>query len=157
MTSYVSIVKQLCINNLNLSQDLLNEIKSYCFYDIKTWELINFIKYKKQRICHLFKYATISRANPYDLFVYNENTDQQWVFWTFDEDDGKNRQFQAYNCKYCGNYKVFENDIIFHTDKIICYCTDVYDDVPDLISINSDNQDEFDDFHTIFDDDSIGV
>ena len=50
MTSYKSITKQLFINQLNLSYDLLNEIKSYCFYDTKTWELMNFIKYKKQRI-----------------------------------------------------------------------------------------------------------
>jgi hypothetical protein len=154
MTSINSIAKQMCINSLNLSHDLLNEIKSYCFYDIKTWELINFIKYKKQRICHLFKNSTISRANPYDLYVHDENTDQQWVFWTFDEDDGPNRQFQAYNCKCCGNYNVFENDIIFYTDKIICYCTTNYDDIPDLISINSDDEEtEFDDL----DHDSIGV
>lgn len=150
MTSINSIAKQMCINSFNLSYDLLNEIKGFCFYDIKTWELINFIKYKKQRICHLFKNATISRANPHDLFVYDENTDQQWVFWTFDEDDGPNRQFQAYNCKYCGNYKVFENDIIFHTDKIICYCTTTHDDIPDLIDIT--DEEDFDDD----DDDSIG-
>jgi hypothetical protein len=154
MTSYGSIAKQLCINKLNLSHDLLNEIKSYCFYDIKTWELINFIKHKKQRICHLFKNATISRANPYDLYVHDENTDQQWVFWTFDEDDGPNHQIQSYNCKYCGNYKLVSNEN--YINKIICQCND-YDDLPDLISINSENPDEFDDFDTIFDDDSIGV
>jgi hypothetical protein len=100
----------------------------------------------------LFKTATISRANPYDLFVYNENTDQQWVFWTFDEDDGPNRQFQAYNCKYCGNYKVISNEIYF-TNKIICYCTYDYDDLPDLIDIT--DEEDFDDDN--FDDDSIGV
>jgi hypothetical protein len=152
MTSSNSIAKQIFINSFNLSYDLLNEIKSYCFYDTKTWELMNFIKYKKQRICHLFKTATISRANPYDLFVYNENTDQQWVFWTFDEDDGPNRQFQAYNCKYCGNYKVISNEIYF-TNKIICYCTYDYDDLPDLIDIT--DEEDFDDDN--FDDDSIGV
>jgi hypothetical protein len=146
MTSINSIAKQICINNLNLSHDLLNEIKSYCFYDIKAWELINFIKNKKRRIHDIFENATISRANPYDLHVYDENNDQQWVFWTFDEDDGPNKQFQAFNCKCCGNYKVFENDIIFYTDKIICYCVGGIDD-----DYNDDN-DQFMD-----DDDSIGV
>jgi hypothetical protein len=153
MTTSNSIAKQMCINSLNLSYDLLNEIKSYCFYDKKTWELMNFIKYKKQRICHLLKNSTISRANPYDLYVYDENTDQQWVFWTFDEDDGPNRQFQSYNCKYCGNYKIISNEIYF-TNKIICQCND-YDDLPELISINSDNED--DDDEQFIDDDSIGV
>jgi len=161
MTTINSIAKQMYINKLNLSHDLLNEIKSYCFYDIKAWELINFIKYKKQRICHLFKNATISRANPYDLYVYDENTDQQWVFWTFDEDDGPNKQFQAYNCKCCGNYKIVANEN-YATNKIICQCND-YDDLPDLISITDDDNDfdydifdDDDDFHDL-DDDSIGV
>ena len=49
MTSFNSITKQMYINKLKLSYDLLNEIKSYCFYDRKTWELMNFIKYKKTR------------------------------------------------------------------------------------------------------------
>ena len=152
MLSDLSYIKQLYINKFHLSNDLLNEIKSYCFYDKKTWELMNFIKYKKQRICHLFKYSTISRANPYDLFLYkNENTDSHWVFWTFDDDDGPNKKFQAYNCKFCGNYKSVLNEFYF-TNKIICSCND-YDDLPDLISINSD--DEETDFE--YDDDSIGV
>jgi len=149
MATINSIAKQMCINSFDLSYDLLNEIKSYCFYDKKTWELMNFIKYKKQRICHLFKNATVSRANPYDIYINNENTDQQWVFWTFDEDDGPNKQFQAFNCKHCGNYNVFVNDIIFHTDKIICLCPTILHDIPELIEI-TDEEDEFDD-------DSIGV
>ena len=147
MTSYKSITKQLCMNQLNLPFELINEIKGFCFYDIKSWEMMNFIKNKKRRIHDIFENATISRANPYDLYVYDENTDEQWVFWTFDEDDGPNKQFQAFNCKCCGNYKVFENDIIFHTDKIICYC---------IGDIEDDYDDEDDEFQ-FMDDDSIGV
>lgn len=154
MTSFTSIAKQLCINKIDLADDLLNEIKSYCFYDTKTWETMNFIKYKKDRICGLFRNATISRANPYDVYFGDESTEQQWVFWVFDEEDGPNKQFQCINCKYCGNYKVFGNDIIFHTDKIICYCTNDNESLPDLIPLNSDDEDEFD-FHDD-DDDSIG-
>jgi hypothetical protein len=153
MTSYNSIVKQLYINTFNLSTDLLNHIKSFCFYDIKSWETMNFIKYKKQRICDLFNTATISRANPQDVFLDDANTSQQWVFWTFDEDDGPNKQFQGYNCKCCGNYKLISNEFNI-IDKITCHCNNDYDDLPDLISINSDDEEsEFDDF----DDDSIGV
>jgi hypothetical protein len=144
MTTFNSITKQMYINKLNLSDDLLNEIKSYCFYDTKTWELMNFIKHKKQRICHLFKTATISRANPYDIYFDDEDTDQQWVFWTFDEDDGPNRKFQAYNCKCCGNYKVITNEM-YYTDKVICFCND------------DDDDDDNDDDEQFIDDDSIGV
>jgi hypothetical protein len=138
MTSINSIAKQMYINKINLSYDLLNEIKSYCFYDRKTWELMNFIKYKKNKICHLFKTATVSRANPYDIYFDDVNTDEQWVFWTFDEEDGRNNQFQAYNCKCCGNYKIIANEI-YYTDKVICYCVD------------DDDDEQF------VDDDSIGV
>ena len=154
MLSESALIKQMYINKLDLSSDLLNEIKSYCFYDVKSWETIQFIKNKKRRIHHLFANATISRANPQDVFLHDDaNTSQQWVFWTFDEDDGPNKQFQAYNCKYCGNYKFISNINII--DKITCHCNNDYDDdLPDLISINSDDEEsEFDDF----DDDSIGV
>ena len=154
MTTPTPITIQLHINKLNLSDDLLSEVKSYCFYDVKTWETINFIKYKKRRIHDLFKYSTISRANPYDLYFGDENTDQQWVFWTFNEDDGANRQFQAFNCRCCGNYKVISNEI-YRTNKIICQCIGNDDDIQDLIDIQTDTDDndgtEFDN-----DDDSIG-
>lgn len=158
MLSYNSLTKQMYINRFtvsnDLSNDLSNEIKSFCFYDTKTWELMNFIKYKKNKIHNLFKTATISRANPYDLYFGDGNTDEQWVFWAFDEDDGANKQFQACNCKYCGNYKVVANET-YRTDKIICHCIgnddDDDDDVPPLIEIMSDDDDDD------FDDDSIGV
>jgi len=153
MLSSNSLSKQLHINKLNLSDDLLNEVKSYCFYDVRSWETINFIKYKKRRIHELFKHSTISRANPYDLYFGDENTDQQWVFWTFNEDDGPNRQFQAFNCRCCGNYKVISNET-YRTNKIVCQCIDNDDDIPDLIDIQTDTDD--DENNNDNDDDSIG-
>jgi len=153
MTTPTPITKQLHINKFNLADDLLNEIKGYCFYDTKSWETINFIKYKKNRIHELFKYSTISRANPGDLYFEDENTAEQWAFWTFNEDDGPNRQFQAFNCRCCGNYRIIAGEI-YHTDRIICHCI-VDDDIPDLIDIQTETDDtdgsEFDN-----DDDSIG-
>jgi hypothetical protein len=150
MLSSNSLLKQLHINKLSLSYDLLNEVKSYCFYDIRTWETMNFIKYKKRRIHDLFKHSTISRANPYELYFGDENKVQKWVFWTFNEDDGPNHQFQAFNCRCCGNYRVVSNEI-YRTNKIICQCIDYddYDDLPELIQIETDDDDDDDD-------DSIG-
>jgi hypothetical protein len=147
-TTTIPITKQLHINRLNLSYDVLNEIKSYCFYDIKTWETINFIKYKKDRIKYLFETSTISRAQPYDIYFNDSNTDQQWVFWTF-IDDGPNPQFQSYNCKHCGNYKIIGNNGNNYIDKITCFCVDFDDDIPPLIDINDNTDDD--------DNDSIGV
>lgn len=144
-----SFIKQLLINKINLSDDLTNVIKSFCFYDVKSWETIQFIKNKKRRIQYLFKNATISRANPHNVYFHDENTDQQWGFWTFDEEDGENVQFQSYNCKYCGNYKMISNEV--YIDKIICHCIDDYNDIPDLDDIDDDY------FEYENDDDSIGV
>jgi len=147
MTTLTPITKQMHINRFNLSDDLLNVIKGYCFYDIKSWETINFIKYKKYRIHNLFKTGTISRANPYNLYFGDQNTEEHWSFWAFNDDDGPNKQLQAYNCKYCGNYKIIANEN--RPDKIICHCiVDEYADLPPLIEILSDDED---------DDDSIGV
>jgi hypothetical protein len=155
MTSSISITKQIYINKFNLSYDVLNKIKSYCFYDIKTWEMLQFIKYKKSRIHHLFTTSTISRANPFDIYFNDANTDEQWVFWTFDENDGGNRQFQCCSCRHCGNYKIIGNNHNHnYINKVICFCVDDYDDIPPLININDDDDDDDDDF---IDDDSIIV
>jgi hypothetical protein len=132
-----SLSKQLLINKLNLSSDLSDIIKSYCFYDMKSWETIQFIKNKKKRIHYLFTNATISRAKPHDVYFHDENTDQQWAFWTYDEEDGENAQFQSYNCKYCGNYRIIVNEA--YIDKIVCHCNNDYDDLPELIDID-DNE-----------------
>ena len=155
MLSYNSLTKQMYINRFtvsnDLSNDLSNEIKSFCFYDTKTWELMNFIKYKKNKIHNLFKTSTISRANPYDLYFGDANTEEQWVFWAYDDDDGPNKQFQAFSCKCCGNYKIIANET-YYTEKIICHCiVDEFADLPPLIEIMSDDDDDD------FDDDSIGV
>lgn len=144
-----SLHKQLLINKLNLSSELINEIKSFCFYDVKSWETIQFIKNKKRRIHYLFTNVTISRANPHDVYFHDENTDQHWAFWTYDEEDGKNVEFQSCNCKYCGNYKIISNEV--YINKIVCHCNNDYNDLPDLIDIDEEY------FEYENDDDSIGV
>jgi len=119
-----SIIKQLLINNLHVSSgDLLDKIKSYCFYDAKTWETISFIKSKKERIHHLFNNQTFSRANPFhnhSIEIANDydDDDELWYFWVENADDGPNRQFQAINCRVCGNY--VSDPIV--PNNIKCFC-----------------------------------
>ena len=110
-----SIIKQLLINSLNVSScDLLDEIKSYCFYDAKSWETISFIKSKKERIHYLFSNEKeFSRANP----KYQDC--EEWCFWIENEEDGPNPQFQNINCRVCGNYISINPDIPIH---IKCHC-----------------------------------
>jgi hypothetical protein len=118
-----SLIKQLLINSLNVSSDdLLDEIKSFCFYDAKTWETISFIKSKKERIHYLFNNETCSRANPGNDESYDED-DEHWFFWVENEDDGDNPQFQAINCRDCGDY-ISINPIIPNNIKCQCHIHD---------------------------------
>jgi hypothetical protein len=97
-----SIIKQLLINKLDIPTDLFDKIKGFCFYDRKSWETIQFIRYKKELINDIFKNHTISRANPSDWFDDNNN-DEHWVF-CIDTPEDIRCQFQSANCLVCGNY-----------------------------------------------------
>ena len=133
-----SIAKQMLINSLNVSScDLLDEIKSFCFYDAKSWETISFIKSKKQRIHYLFSNEkTFSRANP----EYHD--DEQWTFWIENEEDGPNPQLQNINCRVCGNYISINPNI---PNNIKCQCHIDDDDWDDDDSDWFDDDDDDDD------------
>jgi hypothetical protein len=136
-----SVTKQLCINRLNSPEDLQSLIKDFCFYDTKSWETMQFIKSKKNRIHHLLNTACFSRANPEDLFPFGPDTDEHWCFYVYDEDDGENPQFQAMNCSLCGEYKTVTNV----PENIQCRCIDHNMTINDF---------DFDDDETDDDDDS---
>ena len=141
-----SIVKQLLINNLNISSHkLLDKIKSYCFYDAKTWETISFIKSKKQRIHHLFNNETCSRANPNG----DDNDDEHWFFWVENGDDGRNPQFQGLNCRDCGNY-ISINPII--PNNIKCFCHYDNDWIDNDEWFDNDDDEEWDEEWLTYDD-----
>ena len=140
MTTFSSITKQLFINRLKVPQDLLPIIKSYCFYDVETWETIQFIKFKKNRIHHLLNNTTISRACPEDYFDDGPEIDEHWVFSVFESDDKNNPQFQAINCSLCGEYKGTSSVFSNLPEKIKCKCQ-----VEDDYSYHSSDDDSFDD------------
>jgi len=144
-TMSTSIVKQLLINNLDVSsRDLLDKIKSYCFYDAKSWETISFIKSKKQRIHYLFNNETFSRANPiynHDIEIENDYDNEHWSFWVENDDDGRNLQFQAVNCRVCGNY-VSINPIV--PNNIKCFCHNDNDWIDDAGWFDNDDDEEWD-------------
>ena len=116
-----STTKQCIINQINLPYDTKDIIKSFCFYDIKTWETIQFIRVKKEEINRIFKYSVYSRATAPSEFYENDNHDEQWVFWVDTDEDRDYIQFQGSNCKVCGNYvTIFAPDYI--SQKILCNC-----------------------------------
>jgi hypothetical protein len=131
----MSIIKQLCINKFNFPGDILNEIKSFCFYDIRSWETINFIRHSKNRINNLINNSAITRNNPYDFFdTDNPNEDEHWVFWIFEPTENS-IQFQSMNCKCCGNYK-FTNFNEF-PNTIRCFCLNDDENVPPLVNMDT--------------------
>jgi hypothetical protein len=132
-----NVTKQLCINRLKSPQDLQSLIKAFCFYDTKSWETMQFIKSKKNRINHLLKNASISRANPDDFFLDGPDTDEHWAFYVYDEEDGENPQFQAVNCSICGNYVATSIHI---PENIQCRCINHNITINDLDDIDDDSE-----------------
>jgi len=112
-----SIAKQCIINQLKLQYDVKELIKSLCFYDIKTWETIQFIKNKKQEIDFIFKYEAISRATQPSQFYSNDDYDEYWYFGL----ESGECQIQGANCSVCGNYlSSYAPNYI--SQKIVCNC-----------------------------------
>jgi hypothetical protein len=143
-TTTKSVTKQLCINRFNFPEEL--QSLEFCFYDTKSWETMQFIKSKKNRIHHLLNIACISRANPEDSFTFGADTDEHWLFWVYDEDDGENPQFQAVNCYLCGEYQSVSTDYPI-PEKIKCKC------INHDITINDDDDNDTDyDYHSSDDD-----
>ena len=114
------------IDKLNLSYELLNIIKGYCFHDIsnKIKETKRRIKYKKTRIFFKIKYFTLSRSNPgvpsdTDIMLNDESE-----YWTILHHDNRNILFtlEATNCKCCGNYKTTSKNFEELPKIIKCIC-----------------------------------
>jgi hypothetical protein len=149
-TKTKSVIKQLYINKLDTPKDLQSLIKDFCFYDTKTWEIMQFIKSKKTRIHHLLNTSCISRANPDDLFPLGADTEEHWVFYVYNEDDGENSQLQANNCCLCGEYKLISVNYPI-PEKIKCKCMN-HDITINNLVFDEDDIDTDYDYHSSDDD-----
>jgi len=117
--------KQQTIHLLPLCLDVTHLVNSFLFQETKT-----FIENKKKEIVKKFKNAVLSRKNWFDG---NEDADtsEHWaihlqqdtsiVQWSDNppHDIVQENQFQAINCKICGNYKEVLTKI---PEKIMCKC-----------------------------------
>lgn len=128
--SVTSIEKQFMVNSLDMPYDMRQLINGFCFYDAKTWELIEFIKKKKQDINHSFKTAFSTRR-----------IDGVIGYWVFDA--GPSGMFgttylHAVNCRFCGNYRRISSDLTaVLPEKITCTCPE-----PPLMIFDDDDDDE---------------
>ena len=94
-------IKKFLVNQLPLCYDVVEIIKSYCFYDVKTFTLIQSVKSLKVHIVKLIHYAEHSRKNGMN---HDDNEDpdetEHWSFCINNDEVA----FQGVNCHYCGNY-----------------------------------------------------
>ena len=97
-------VIQLHINRINLPYELLDIIKSYLFYDIKTYNIIQNSKTQKRIMNNLINSAQMSRANHFGNHPNYTDDEEGWVFGFGSEHPTEYIQLQAINCYYCGNY-----------------------------------------------------
>ena len=136
--------KELLTNTIPLPHELINVIKSYAFYDIKTANMLKQIKFFKQKTnnlirealtdstidqlvsfqenpsLHIYSSTTLSRFLPIldDILFIRANYPDNWGFG-FILHPTETLQIQGYNCLTCGNYK-----IVRRLDKICCFCHD---------------------------------
>jgi len=125
----MNISKQLSINRLSLCYDVLDIIKSYCFYDIQTAKT----RRNKQKIVDRFLYAQVSRFRHNGYYTDNDGFDEDpdhCEHWTTslnvvcrDRDSNftiiREQTFQAVNCSICGGYQMSNSDVL--PQKIVCY------------------------------------
>lgn len=105
--------KQLLINQLVLPNDIAHIIKSFCFYDIHTYNTICLIKSKKKEINHMINKIMI-------FYRSNMQTQCQWGIVIHILDDNIRQLYISTNtCTQCGNYK---SDIGSVSPKAICRC-----------------------------------
>lgn len=128
-TKVVDHKKLLVINRMLMliPKELIDIIKSYCFYDNKSILMAKtekFIKFKKTRIVKMFRHFTISRFRP----IVNEDEgivfDDKSEYWTIINHTHKYIEFtlEATNCKCCGNYKNTSRKFTSLPKRIKCGC-----------------------------------
>lgn len=96
------VAKEAIINQIKkLVPDVLCEIKSFLFHDSKKVH-----NKKMANIVDCFENALTSRAKP-DTFYEDPDNEEHWCV-CLSSDIRDETQFQAINCKICGNFIVSE-------------------------------------------------
>jgi len=124
-TKVVNYKTLVVINCMRIPKEMINIIKSYCFYDKKSIlmaKIEKFIKFKKKRIVMMLRDFTISRfmpGFPEDIILYGEGE-----FWTIINFTNRRIEFtlEATNCKCCGNYKNTSRNFTSLPKIIKCLC-----------------------------------
>ena len=133
----MKITTQLHINRLveKLPYSILDLIKSFLFYDTKTYKIIENTKLNKGKMLYIINNITLSRANNFDDHSdYSDNL-EHWAFGYF---PNEKICMQAVNCYYCGNYISHSKDDDLFSHNIYCKC-DIEDDFLDNSSFSNNS------------------
>jgi len=120
---------------------ILDIIKSFLFYDIKTYETIINTKLNKEKFLYLINNVYISRATNFDdMSDYSDNL-EHWAFG-FEQNSNEKTSMQAINCYSCGNYILHSGDESLFSDNIYCKCEN-NDYSSNYSSYNDDNSSDY--------------
>ena len=121
MNSCVSIWKKCIINKLVLPFDIIDNIKSFIFYDKKSYQTILFIREKKRQLCQMYKHDIISYFSFIDFYT-NPALVKTWYI-TFDKMINNHLItfiMEGNMCSCCGNYVKSNNE--FLPISVRCKC-----------------------------------
>ena len=104
------IYKKIIINRIFNAEDITNIIKDYLFIEPKNKQ----IKEKMKHVFNSIVFASISTRKYDDMREY-------WCFCT-DKFSFYESQFQATNCKFCGNYVSTRNTLYLCAENAKCDC-----------------------------------
>ena len=106
------IAKQVILNHIGLTREIIEMIKEYAFYDV-----ILKTKKCKNKIIVLINTSFHTPINFIPIL-----TTRSYIFW-IDDDDENGAQLQSEFCVKCGDYL---SDYLYHkTTNIVCKCIEV--------------------------------
>jgi len=108
----VSKQKLFTLSKLWLNNDILNIIQSYCYFNWKDAQTINFANTMKKKI-HALILEAMSRNT--------DNFENHWAFG-YPNDHAERLQLQAENCSSCGNYITTSQNFGLLHQIVLCSC-----------------------------------
>jgi hypothetical protein len=120
------MIIQLLINTLKLPYSILDNIKSFLFYDRKDYQIIKNSRKIKEKMLYIINNVILSRANNFDDHLDYSDNEEHWIFGCLNNDE--KIQMQAQNCNNCGDYMSHSKDPNLFSNNIYCKCEYYYDD-----------------------------
>jgi hypothetical protein len=113
-----SLNKQFMVNNMALPYDLKQIINGFCFYDAKTWDIMERKKQFMEFVNVFFKHC-LSRGTPKCEHC------SEWVVGDESGDpEADDYKMLALNCRRCGNYISIDCHVRWQamSDTMKCHC-----------------------------------